>query len=160
MAIKDPTFWLEQIYLKLAGTLTSIITGTVTTDSPVVAQSIWTTMIDGTVFDADPTEENSAALSVSGYRGMWLELDIDSLLAPADITFLPQFTDDSGVTWWDYQEGIWASMVFEDTQTASGIKKIFHLPLAGIDSMRIRVVATGTDGTNSFTVTVLARAYR
>jgi hypothetical protein len=163
MGIKSEWYWLEQIYLKLAGTLTTVvssITGTVTTDSPVVAQSSWATLINGTVFDDDPTEENSSAVDVSGYRGMWLELNIDSTLAPTDITFLPQFTDDDGTTWWDYQEGIWASMVFEDTQTASGIKKVFHLPLAGIDSMRIRVVATGTDGSNFFTVTVKGRAYR
>lgn len=129
-------------------------------DKTVKSEAAWTTMIDGTVFDAAPTSENSANMSVTEFAGAWVLLDIDSTLAPTDITFTPQFSDDSGTTYYDFQEGIWASMVFEDTQTASGIKKAFHLPLAGIDDWRISVVTTGTDATNKFTVTVKARAYR
>lgn len=121
---------------------------------------LWTTLIDAVVFDDDPTSQNSANMNVKGCRGVWLYLDIDSTATPTTIQFIAQFSPDGGTTYADYTEGLWASLFFEDTETASGIKRIFHLPVEGIDDWRLRVVCVGTDATNKFTVTAKARAYR
>lgn len=127
----------------------------------IVAEAAWTTLIDAVLFDDDPTSQNSAVMDVDGYRGVWVLLNIDSTGTSAQIIqFVPQFSDDGGTTYWDYGEGFWASMIFEDVDTASGVKKAFLLPVEGIDDWRMRVVCTGTDATYKFTVTVKARAFK
>lgn len=126
----------------------------------VVPDASWTTLIDNVTFDDDPKEMVSALMDVAGSRGVWVLLEVDSVGAPTDVRFLPQFSNDGGTTFWDYEEGIWASMYFEDLDAASGLKKAYHLPLGGVDSWRVRVVCTGTDETRKFVVTVRARAYR
>ena len=121
----------------------------------------WITLIDAILFDADPTSANSANMNVDGFRGVWVLLNIDSTGTGAHvIRFLPQFSDDGGTTYWDYEEGIWASMIFEDVDTASGVTKAFLLPFEGIDDWRMRVVCTGTDATYKFTVTVKAKVFK
>ena len=119
----------------------------------------WTTLIDGIRLDNDPTFYNSAALDVEGYAMVALLVAIDSTLAPTDVRIVVQFSDDGGTTWWDYEEGFWASLYWEDTATATEIHKAFVLPVAGFDVMRIRAVATGTNAANYFDVTVKARPF-
>lgn len=128
---------------------------------PVEAQDDWTTLIDSVTFDDDPTEQNSAAMSVAGYSDVVVLVDVESNGSPTNIRFLPQFSDDDEVTWWDFEMDYWAAMYFEDQDTADGVKKAYKLDVAGVDDVRMRVVATGTDaGGNEFVVTVKARAYR
>lgn len=110
------------------------------------------TLIDGVVFDADPTSYNSEKQDCDHYRRFLLFLNIDSTNTPTTIQFIPQFSDDGGTTWYDYVQGIFASMFYEDTDVASGIKECFSGECAGRD-FRLRAVAVGTDGTNTFTVT-------
>ena len=119
----------------------------------------WTTLIDAIRLDNDPTFYNSDALDVEGYAMVALLVAIDSTLAPTDVRIVVQFSDDGGTTWWDYEEGFWASLYWEDTATATEIHKAFVLPVAGFDSMRIRAVATGTNAANYFDVTVKARPF-
>ncbi|MFQ5858981.1 MAG: hypothetical protein ACE5LU_25555, partial [Anaerolineae bacterium] len=126
----------------------------------VQTEATWTTLVNAVRLDDSPTSYNSANMDVDGYRGAWVLIDVDSTLTPTDVRFLAQFSDDGGTTYWDYEEGLWASLYFEDQDTASGVKKVFDLPLEGIDDWRIRVVATGTNATNYFDVTVKARGYR
>ena len=119
----------------------------------------WTTLLDAVRLDDAPTFYNSAALDVTGYGMVALLVSIDSTLAPTDVRLLPQFSDDGGTTWWDFEEGLWASLYWEDTATATVIYKAFVLPVAGFDDVRIRAVATGTDANNYFDVTVKARPF-
>jgi len=119
----------------------------------------WTTLIDAVRLDDAPTFYNSAALYIEGYSMVALLVSIDSTLAPTDVRLLAQFSDDGGTTWWDFEEGLWASLYWEDTATATEIHKAFVLPVAGFDHVRIRAVATGTDATNYFDVTVKARPF-
>ena len=119
----------------------------------------WTTLIDAVRLDDDPTVYNSAALDVRGYGMVALLVSIDSTLTPTDVRLLPQFSDDDGTTWWDFEEGLWASLYWDDASTATVIYKAFVLPVAGFDSLRIRAVATGSDATNYFDVTVHARPF-
>ena len=129
-------------------------------DNTLVSQGDYVDLLTAVVFNNVITTQDSGVINVEGYRRALVLIDIDSTLAPTNITFTPQFTENGGATWWDFQEGIWASMVFEDTATASGINKVFKLDISGTDKWQISVVATGTDATNFFTVTVKTRAYR
>lgn len=111
-------------------------------ETPIVAR----------VFNDVLTALNSPAYDTYTRRKFLLFLDIDSTLAPTTIQFIPQFSDDSGTDWFDYKQGLFASLFYEDTDTASGIKECFSGDCAG-ELFRLRVVAVGTDGTNLFTVT-------
>ena len=126
----------------------------------VVTQAAWTTLVNAIRLDDAPTEYNSANMDIDSYKGVSVLISIDSTLAPTGVQFIPQVSDDGGTTYWDYLVGYWASMFFEDADTAAGILRSFDLPIGGFDSWRMRVVATGTDATNYFDVSVLARAYR
>lgn len=128
-------------------------------DCLMVNPGTWQTVISVRL-DDDPTSYNSAAIDVSDWSALWVLIEIDSTLAPTNVRILPQFTPDSGVTWYDFEEGLWASLYWEDTDTASGIHKAFLLPCGGIDLVRFRAVATGTDATNYFDVTVMIRGFR
>lgn len=129
-------------------------------DVQVVTDTAWTTIIDGVRLDDDPTAYNSPAQNVEGWSAVWVLVLIDSTLNPTDIQILAQFSDDAGTTWWDFVEGLWGSLFWEDTDTASGLRTSWLLPLGGIDHFRIRAVATGSDATNYFNVTVRVRAFR
>jgi hypothetical protein len=113
----------------------------------------FTTIIDAVQIDDAPTSYNSAMQSTPGMAGALVLIAIDSTLAPTNLRVLAQYTDDGGTTYWDFEEGLWASLYWEDTDTTSGVHKAFNLPLYYPD-WRIRIVGTGTDATNYFTVTV------
>ena len=125
----------------------------------VDVENSWIEAVNSVKLDDDPTFYNSLGYDVTGAVGCQVLIDIDSTLAPTDIRVLAQFSDDGGTTWWDYEEGLWASLFFEDTDTAAGINKTYTLPVSGHDELRIRLVATGTDATNFFTVTVWLRPF-
>lgn len=133
---------------------------TVPTDEWIEVGSAWLTLINAIRLDDDPTSYNSADQDSTGYAGAWILVFIDSTLAPTDVRLIAQFSHDAGTTWWDFVEGFWASLYWEDTATAGGVYSAFNLPLGGIDTWRIRAVATGTDAGNFFDVTVRARLYR
>ncbi len=126
----------------------------------LISEAAWATVIDAVRLDNDPTFFNSAAIDSDGWSAAWVLINIDSTLAPTDIRVVAQFSDDVGMTWWDFVEGLWASLYWEDTGTAAGIRRAFLLPLGGIDLFRIRAVATGTNAGNFFDVTVRARSFR
>jgi len=132
----------------------------VPSDEILRTEAAWTTLVNAIRIDDAPTSYDSAGMGVTEYNAVWLLIDIDSTLAPTDLRVLPQFTDDGGTTWWDFEEGLFASLFWEDTDTAAGINKAYLLPCGGINEFRIRVIGTGTDATNFFDVTVLARAFR
>lgn len=126
----------------------------------VIAAAAWETIIDDIRLDDDPTSYNSAEVDTTGWSALWALFDIDSTLAPTNLRFIAQWSHDGGTTWWDFEEGLWASLVWEDTDTASGVNKAFLLPCGGIDLVRIQAVATGTDATNYFQISVLVRPFR
>lgn len=126
----------------------------------VVSQDEWTTLIDNIRIDDDPTSYSSAPMATTGLAGVWVLVDIDSTGTSTHVLrILAQWSDDGGTTWWDFEEGLWASLCWEDLDTASGINKAYLLPCGGIDLIRIRAVGTGTTAANYFDVTVKARGF-
>jgi hypothetical protein len=133
-------------------------TNPVPVDEIIRTESAWTTLMASTVFDGTPATENSNTHDVSEYGALWVHIYIDSTGAPTDVRVLPEF---QGVGhWWDYEEGLWASLMWEDTDTANGIRKAFLLPCGGQDTVRFRVITTGTGPGATFEVSIHVRAFR
>lgn len=126
---------------------------------PITPEAAWTTLMNAQVFNNVTTNANSTAHDVSDENALWVLIDIDSTLTPTDIRVLPQFSNDAGTTWWDFEEGFWASLFWEDGDTAGGINKAYLLPCGGQDLVRFRVVAQGTTAANLFTVSIIVRAF-
>ena len=132
-------------------------TNPVPVDEIVRAAAAWTELLNDT-FDNVTTTANSTEHDVSTESALWVHIFIDSTLAPTDIRVLPQFEDD-GANWWDFEEGLWASLYWEDTDTAAGVYKAFLLPCGGQDNVRFNVVATGTDANNTFDCIIRVREF-
>ena len=127
----------------------------------LVAQSYGSVLVDNVRLDDAPTTYTSAALDVRGWNGVHVQIGIDSTLAPTNVRVLLQTTiDGSLITWADFVEGLWASLYWEDTATATAIVQSFLWPNNGADYIRFVVTATGSDAGNFFDVTVTARQFR
>ncbi len=110
------------------------------------------TLLDGVVFDAVTTTFNSSPIDTETRRMFLLYLDVDSGGTGAHIIqFKVQFSRDGGDTWFDYLQGPFAALFYEDTDTADGIKHCFSGVCGGRD-MRLQAVSTSTSATLTFTV--------
>ena len=132
----------------------------VSTIGGVYGQSYACVLADDIRIDDDPTSYTTGAISVKGWSALWMLVKIDSTLAPTNIRILPQFSIDGGNTWYDFEEGLWASLYWEDTDTATQIQKCFLLPCGGVDQVRFVLTGTGTDATNYFDVNLVVRQFR
>lgn len=117
------------------------------------------TLEEDQVLDDSPTSKNSAAQDTEPYSRFLLYLKIDSTLAPTDIRFIIQFSNDGGTTWFDLQNDFWGDLRYEDTAVASIVYECLEGPCAG-KKMRLRAVATGTNATNYFTYSAYLELYR
>ena len=136
------------------------ITNPLPVDVRTVTEAAWTTLLADTVFDGTPAVANSNSHDVSGQSALWMQIFIDSTGAPTDARIIAQFSHNNGANWSDFVEGLWASLYWEDTATAAGIRQMFLLPCGGQDLVRFRVVTTGTAPGATFTVGIRARAFR
>ncbi len=110
-------------------------------------------LISALVFNNTTTTDNSVQVDTDNEENFTLYLDIDSTLTPTDIQFIPQFSNDNGTTWFDYKQDQFVALFYEDVNTASGLTECLSGKCVGRD-FRLRTVATGTDATNFFTVSV------
>ena len=109
-------------------------------------------LLDAVLFNDSLTSQNSAAIDCSGFRRFRLILTMVSDNTPTDIQFIPQFSNDGGVTFHSFLQGLFASLFFEDTVMSSEITEVYSGEVNG-SSFRLRVVATGTTATSTFKVT-------
>lgn len=100
-----------------------------------------------------------AAIDCSTYRNFSLELRILSTASPTDIEFFVEFSSDGGANWAHHAQGLFASLVYSDLAVATLRTEVFT-GLVVNDMFRLRVVGTGTDGTDLFTFTALVRFWR
>jgi hypothetical protein len=118
------------------------------------------TLLDGVVLDAVATTINSAPIDTETRRMFLLYLNVDSTGTGAHILqAIVQFSDDGGETWYDYLQGPFAALYFEDVDTASGVKVCFSGVCAGRD-MRVQLKSTSTSATLKFTVTAKAEFWQ
>ena len=103
----------------------------------------------------------SPAFYCSGWAGAWVYISIDSTGSPTNVRILAQFRVAPGNPndWADFEEGLWASLYWEFTDTADGILKAFNLPFGGNEAIRFQAIAEGADQENYFDVTVRIRPY-
>lgn len=116
------------------------------------------TLINATTFDDDPTSENSAAIDVSKFRKFLLTYSLEKANTPTDIVLQVQFSDDGGTTWFDYTNDFYGDLRFDDTAVGSGIKEAVQGDIGG-RLFRLAVTATGTDQTDTFTLTAKVEFY-
>ena len=69
------------------------------------------------------------------------------------LTLTWQYWDERSGRWYTLDEGIWATLSFEDVDTASGLARCFHGEFSGKSA---RLVATCADGSSSLYFTVSA----
>ncbi len=139
---------LWEIVLALRGTITTSGSATGQTQ-----RSALQSLAAAEVFDDIQSTFTSPTITIGDLFGHFtLFLNIDSTLAPTDIRFIVEFSNDGGTTWYEYRQGVFASLFYEDVDTASGLLVAFSGDNAGAE-FRLRIVAVGTDVTNLFTVT-------
>jgi hypothetical protein len=129
------------------------VTGGTLDVKPVPFRGTVSTIMSAQVFDDNPTSAASSSIDTDQYGWVNVHLNVDSTNAPTRIQFIPQFSNDAGTTWIDYDQDFYQAIHFEDTEVATAVNKGYQLPVFG-DDFRINVVATGTDATNTFTVTI------
>lgn len=100
-----------------------------------------------------------AAIDCSTYRNFALDLEILSTNSPTDIEFFVEFSNDGGINWRHHAQGLFASLVYSDASVAVLRTEAFTGLVVG-DMFRLRVVGTGTDGTDIFTFSALVRFWR
>lgn len=109
------------------------------------------TLINAVRLDDDPTTTTSTAVDVYGYKEIIIETLVDSTLAPTDVVFQLQFSNDDGVNFATYNLDYWANYRYEDTATASGLREVAVGRVLG-KKMQFVATATGTSGTAFFDV--------
>ena len=124
----------------------------------LVSTTEWELVINDEL-TAARTQITSARIAIDSASGSWVNIFIDSTGAPTNVRILAQFSHD-GLAWWDFEEGLWASLYWEDTDTAAGIHKTYLLPCGGQDWVRLRAIGTGTAAGATFAVQVWFRAFR
>lgn len=117
------------------------------------------TLINAVVFNAVTTTVSSNPVACDLFKKFMLFLNVVSTLTPTTIQFRVEFSDDGGTTWFQYKQGLFASLFYEDQDTATpGLQECFDGE-AGGRLFRLTAVATGTSAVNLFTVTARVAFY-
>lgn len=111
------------------------------------------TLLSAVVLDDDPTNTTSAAVKCESYNEFRLFITTDSTSSPTDVLYEVELSPD-GTNYYKHTEWFWGDLRYEDTATASGLSETMTGSCAGATHFRVKATGTGTDGSNSFTVTV------
>lgn len=105
-----------------------------------------------TTYDDSPTTATSATFDADGYRRGIFFAEVTESGAATDIEFTLQMSHDDS-NWYDYRHGPWVKYRFDDATIATystlTIAEPFEIHARYI---RMKVTATGSDASNSFTV--------
>lgn len=108
-------------------------------------------LIDGVVLNAAVTSYTSDSVYVKSFRRFALFVRVKSANTPTTVQFVVEFLERDKGVWHKYAQGPFASLYYEDGDTATEINEMFSGPCAGRE-MRVRVVGVGTSASNTFTV--------
>ena len=109
-------------------------------------------IIDNVVLDDAPTSFTSKAVRVGPFRRFALYLKHKSANAPTNLQYIVEFLNPHDGQWYQYNEGVFASLFYEDTVLATERFESFVGFVLGPD-MRLRAVGTGTSSSATFTIT-------
>ena len=105
-----------------------------------------------TTYDDSTDTANSQTIDCETRRKFSLFYTLARAGTPTDIRIIVQFSQDGGTTFFDYMNWFFGDLRFDDTAVGSdGINEVVTGDCIAED-MRIRVVATGTTASNTFTV--------
>ena len=126
----------------------------------------WVTLIDDVELNV-VTGIHSEPYDVRGYSGCQVHIYVNSSGTPTSIRILPRFSPEydgvmlpSDAIWSASEEGLWASLAWEDTDTVDGEWKTYYLPCAGQDWVMFSARGVGTTAVNVFRVSVIIRKFR
>lgn len=97
----------------------------------------------------------SGEVQCTPFRKFGLYVYIKSTSTPTTIRLRVEFLDAYSGRWHTYKQGLFASLFWEDTETASGIAECFKGDVLG-RAMRIAIDTVGTTSTKYFDVTLTA----
>ncbi len=110
------------------------------------------TLIDNITFDANTTTHTGKVFDIKPYRDCYILINVAVTSAPTDILIDIEVSDDY-TTFYKYMQGPFGDLRYEDA--AGDKKEALPFPLR-VPYMRVKATATGTSGTNKFTLTVKA----
>lgn len=106
----------------------------------------------------DTNERISPSLECGAFRHFTLYLDIDSTGSPTTLQIKAQFLNRTTGKWHTYKQSLFASLFYEDTDVASGVKEMFNGDCAGRE-FRITLTGVGTTSSAYFTVSASVEFY-
>jgi hypothetical protein len=104
-----------------------------------------------TTYDDDPTTATSTAIECHKYRYCTIAYELDESGTATDIQIFVEVSLD-GTNFTVLTNDALGSLIYTDTNIGTGLEESYSFPIAAND-IRIRVVATGTDASNTFTIT-------
>ncbi len=104
------------------------------------------------LFNAAAQTYTSKEFECAAFKEFMLMMDVDVTLAPTDITIWVQFSHDR-INWFNLTDGPFGSLMYEDT---AGDKKECVSGKIIAHWMRIYVVSSGCNATNTFKLSVNA----
>lgn len=105
--------------------------------------------LDAIEFNATTTTKTSESFLCEPYSKFAIEVDLDVTAVPTDILIEIFFSDD-GVKFYKLMNGPFGDLRYEDS--AGDLKELIHGECHGTWCM-VKATATGTSGTNIFTLT-------
>jgi len=108
------------------------------------------TFVDAVVFNSPDEDYTSASRDVSDYRDFAILIDLAVASAPTDIVIRVQFSDDN-IKYYNLMNGPFGDLRFEDS---AGDKLEAVVGKAMSKHMKVYVLSSGCDGSNTFTLTV------
>ena len=85
---------------------------------------------------------------------LFIDVEANGTATNRTIQFKVQYSQDGGTTFYDYRNGFWANLVFEDGEVANSTKRCYHGKCVGQD-WRVVEQASGTlSATDNFVVSV------
>lgn len=101
----------------------------------------------------DTVPRISNAVECAPFRKFGLYVYIDSTLAPTTLHVEVEFLDRWTGQWYTYKQGPFASLYWEDGDTASGIYECFVGDVLG-RAVRVKLTGVGTTATAYFTTSI------
>jgi len=95
----------------------------------------------------------SESVECAPFRKFGLYVYIDSTLTPTTLHIEVEFLDRWSGQWHSYKQGVFASLYYEDVDTASGIYECFVGDVLG-RAIRVKLTGVGTTSTNYFTTSI------
>lgn len=149
---------LALLHTDVATTILALIDGVETSlafleaDLGALTARTTLTFVNNITFDNVTTTYAANGVDVSAYRRFALLIEVVVVDTPTDVVIRVQFSDDDSL-YYNYMNGPFGDIRYED---AAGTKTEAISGECVADYMRVEVVATGTNGTHKFVLTVKA----